>query len=356
VTWRVIPMFGLLCVLASACLAAQDSPLPSEGDPYRPQYHFSAPRNWLNDPNGLVYFQGEYHLFYQHNPFENRWGNLSWGHAVASDPINWQNLPVAIAAEPDLLAFSGSVVVDAANTSGLGQGGPPLVALYTGFRISDRSQAQYLAYSNDRGRTWTRFGNEPVLRIDSLDFRDPKIFWHAPTGRWIMAVALAVERKVQFYASSNLKFWTFLSEFGPAGPESGPWEVPDLIELPLDGGQTRWVLNVSVIEGGPAGGSGMQYFVGDFDGTRFVADGSPRWTDYGKDFYAALSWSNLPSSQPRPIWLAWMNNWQYTANLPTEPWRGAMSAPRALSLVTIDGRARLVQQPVRELEGLRGAR
>ena len=339
-----------LAVLLSACSGTLSL---NADDPYRPQYHFTAPRNWLNDPNGLVYYDGEYHLFYQHNPFENRWGNLSWGHAVSPDLLRWQDLPVAIAAEPNLLVFSGSVVYDAQDSSRLGRGSPPLVGLYTGYRLSDRVQAQYLAYSSDRGRTWQRLATGPVLDIGSGEFRDPKVFWHAPSRRWIMAIALAVDRKVQFYGSADLKSWEYLSSFGPEGPQTGAWEVPDLIELPYEGG-TRWVLYVGVITGGPQGGSGTQYFTGSFDGTRFVPDGPPRWADHGKDFYAAHSWSNLPASQTRPVWLAWMGNWAYTADVPTEAWRGAMTLPRELSLANVDGRPRLVQQPVAAIASLRG--
>ncbi len=324
---------------------------------YRPQFHFTPEINWTNDPNGLVYFDGEYHLFYQHNPHGNEWGHMSWGHAVSPDLVHWEHLPMAFQDEYGLMAFSGSAVVDAANTSGFGRGDlPPLVAIYTGH--GHGRQTQDLAYSNDRGRTWTKFAGNPVLDIGQQDFRDPKVFWHEPTGRWVMIVSLATQKKVQLYGSSDLKAWTLLSEFGPAGVEKKPnWECPDLFELPIENepGQTRWVLEADMGSGAIAGGSGGEYFTGDFDGTRFVADAlDSQWVDYGRDFYAPVSWSDIPAEDGRRIWLGWMNNWQTSLN-PTYPWRGAMSIPRELTLRRIDGVLRLCQRPVRELAALRGA-
>lgn len=337
---------------------------------YRPQYHFTPATNWMNDPNGMVYYDGEYHLFYQYNPFGAKWGHMSWGHAVSPDLVHWQHLPVAIPEVDSVMAFSGSAVVDWQNTSGFGRGGrPPLVAVYTGHRTDRKSQSQYLAYSNDRGRTWTRYAANPVLDVGAAEFRDPKVFWHAATRRWVMVVSLATEHRVAFYASPDLKRWTRTGTFGPAAAIGGVWECPDLFPLPVDGdpARTRWVLVVNINPGGIAGGSAAQYFVGRFDGARFVAD-SPaaasvapdapgiRWADYGKDFYAAVSWSDVPRADGRRLWLGWMNNWQYANDIPTAPWRSAQSVPRALALRTTPDGVRLVQEPVRELARLRGAR
>lgn len=338
---------------------------------YRPQYHFTPATNWMNDPNGMVFFDGEYHLFYQHNPFGNTWGHMSWGHAVSPDLVRWQHLPVAIPEENGVMAFSGSAVVDWKNTSGFGEGGrPPLVAIYTAHR--ERSQSQYLAYSTDRGRTWTRYADNPVLDIGSAEFRDPKVFWYEPQQRWVMVLALATEHRIRFYSSPDLKRWTYLSDFGPAAATGGVWECPDLFELPVDGdpATTRWVLIVNLNPGGIAGGSGGQYFVGRFDGTRFIADSirgssvpvakdapdtaTTLWLDYGADFYAGVTWSDVPGG--RRVLLAWMNDWRYANDIPTAPWRSAMSLPRTLALRTTPEGIRLVQQPAQEIERLRGTR
>ena len=487
---------------------------------YRPQFHFTPEKNWMNDPNGLVYFDGEYHLFYQYNPFGDKWGHMSWGHAVSKDLVHWQNLPVALPEEDGIMIFSGSAVVDEKNTSGFGLSGkPPMVAIYTGYHPADGRQDQRIAYSTDRGRTWTKYSGNPVIDIKSTDFRDPKVFWYEPSKRWIMVVVLAAERKVRFYASPDLKGWTHLSDFGPAGAIGGAWECPDLFELPVAGkpGLTKWGLIVSLNPGGVAGGSGAQYFLGSFDGTRFSSDGevkllpapkgdmvadfeeasyggwtvtgtsfgsgparfardskqeivgafgsglvdsalsgddaqgtltSPafrvsrnyidflvgggnrpneaavnlivngkvvrtatgatgdvldwvswdvhefagkeaqiqiidratgggghilvdhivlsdtpamssmqraRWVDYGKDFYAVVSWSNIPRNDGRRLWIGWMNNWEYGQEIPTSPWRSAQSIPREARLKTYSDGIHLVQTPVVELQRLRQA-
>jgi fructan beta-fructosidase len=260
---------------ATASIAAAQTDSVSYRELYRPQFHFTPERNWMNDPNGLVYYKGEYHLFYQYNPFGTTWGNISWGHAVSRDLVHWRHLPVAIPDGPDGYIFSGSAVVDYRNTSGFGRPGhPAMVAIYTRAAHECCSQAQAIAYSLDRGRTWTKYEGNPVLDIGSGEFRDPKVFWYAPARRWIMAVVLATEHKVSFYGSENLKSWTHLSDFGPANATGGVWEVPDLFPLAVDGKrkQTKWVLIVNLNPGGIAGGSGAQYFVGDFDGTTFRAD------------------------------------------------------------------------------------
>jgi len=323
------------------------------GEPFRPGFHFTPDRHWMNDPNGMVFFEGEWHLFYQYNPFGDTWGHMSWGHAVSRDLVHWEQLPLALAEEDGVMIFSGSAVVDWQNTSGFGRDGkPPLVALYTGHR--EGHQDQRIAYSNDRGRTWTKAG--VVLDVNKPDFRDPKVFWHAPTSRWVMTVALSPEHTIEFYTSPDLKRWTRTGAFGPAGSRGGIWECPDLFPLAIEGGGTRWVLIVNLNPGAPAGGSGAQYFVGDFDGQRFVAEGdarTPLWADYGADFYAGVSWSDVPAADGRRIWLGWMSNWLYAQQVPTSPWRSAMSVARTLSLRRTNDGLRLVQRPVAELATLR---
>ena len=320
----------------------------------------------MNDPNGMVYQDGEYHLFYQYNPFGDKWGHMSWGHAVSRDLVHWKHLPVALAEEGNLRIYSGSAVVDFTDTSGFGTDCPPLVAIYTGHReessTSQRVEDQRLAYSNDRGRTWTHYPGNPVLDIGLPDFRDPKVFWHMQTKRWIMAVVLPMAKKIGFYASADLKLWTPLSEFGPAGVWRDPtiWECPDLFSLEVEGepGLRKWVLIVNINPGGPAGGSGTQYFVGEFDGIQFICDPDDAgeaavWLDHGSDFYAGVTWSNIPESDGRRILLAWMSNWAYTLEVPTSPWRSAMTVPRSLTLRRTSAGFRLVQRPVEELEILR---
>jgi len=487
-------------------------------EPFRPQYHFTPPKNWMNDPNGMVYFEDEWHLFYQYNPFGDKWGHMSWGHAVSKDLIHWEHLPLALPEANGIMIFSGSAVVDWKNTTGFGKNEkPPLIAIYTGHR--EGRQDQRIAYSNDKGRTWTNYSENPVLDVKMADFRDPKVFWHEPTGRWVMTVALAAEKKVHFYTSPNLKTWKYVGEFGPAGATGGLWECPDLFPLPVDGagdgGGKKWVLIVNINPGGPAGGSGCQYFVGEFDGNRFIADPLPAakaewipegkiladfekgygdwkadgdafgaspasgtlpnqmpvagfkgkglvnsffsgdqstgtltsppfeisagylsfligggahpetrvdllvdgkavrtargqemerltwkswdvrdlsgktaqiqvvdkhkggwghinfdhpiladaparaaseealWADYGSDFYAGVSWSDVPQKDGRRIWLGWMSNWNYANDVPTAPWRSGFSIPRELRLRKTNDGYRLTQSPVAEISKLR---
>lgn len=474
---KVTPAFLTigLAVMLSLGRAQVQTPSPSFHEPYRPQFHFTPAKNWMNDPNGLVYYDGEYHLFFQHNPFGNSWGHMSWGHAVSKDLVNWKQLPVAIPEKPDHMIFSGCVVVDQNNTSGFGTDDKiPLVAVYTGYNPRTGHQAQYLAYSLDRARTF-KFYEGAVLDLNSTDFRDPKVFPYG--GEWRMIVSLPAQRKVRFYRSKDLKKWEYLSEFGPQGAYGGAWECPDIFELPVENrpGETRWVLEVDLDRRGYAKGSGGQYFVGRFDGTRFTVDSpaldrplqpspgrrfvpwdeegntsvlttreetgknsseefiidddflnfqiqggrdpqklrlqlevdgvpvtsgtgyiseqplwttwdvSPyrgrearlklvdesqdlwgylgvsevhcsnqslakgvdngRWIDFGPDFYATISFNNLKG---RRVWLAWMNNWLYGQEIPTSPWRSAMSLPREICLKEVDGVMRLQQQPVAE--------
>jgi sucrose-6-phosphate hydrolase SacC (GH32 family) len=506
----------LLFVLVSSAKAA--APLYQE--PWRPQFHFTPERNWMNDPNGLVFYEGEYHLFYQHNPEGNKWGHMSWGHAVSKDLVHWEHLPIALREENNVMIFSGSAVVDWKNTSGFGvDGQPPLVAIYTGHHTDKPRQDQRIAYSNDRGRTWTKYSGDPVLDIGEADFRDPKVFWHEPTKRWIMAVTWCNHHQVRLYGSPNLKDWTHLSDFGPAGATGSWWECPDLFPVSIEGrgNRQKWVM---IVNGGglPNGGPGCQYFVGDFDGTTFTLDptypkpqpehvpggivlgdfeggsygewkatgdafgsapangtlanqqsvagfrgqglvntyrngdastgtltspefevskdhlsfliGGGRhpgdcalnllvdgaiartatgddnerlawkswdvrelrgkkaklqivdrrtggwghinvdhilladtparpatqpalWTDYGVDFYAAVTYGDIPVSDGRRIFMGWMNGPHYAGSVPTDPWRSAQSVPRELSLRRTGAGLRLIQKPVRELAKLR---
>lgn len=312
----------------------------------RPRHHFTPPRGFLNDPNGLVHYAGEFHVFYQHNPLGDTWGHMSWGHAVSRDLLRWEHLPVALAEHDGAMIFSGSAVVDWQNTSGLGAGGePPLVALYT--EHGPAEQTQNLAYSNDRGRTFVRHRDSPIVAIGSRDFRDPKVFWHEPTRSWVMVTVLAVIRTVRFDVSHDLLRWEHASDFGPGDPEDGPWECPDLFLLPVEAepGQRRWVLKVDVQRAESA-----RYFVGDFDGRVFVPDpeiGHDLRVDGGRDFYAAQSFSDFPDE--RRVWIGWMSHWDYANVVPTSPWRGQLSIPRELRLVRVAGGLRLAQRPVGEL-------
>lgn len=255
-----------------------DSPT-SKADAWRPHFHYSPKRNWMNDPNGLMQLDGEYHLYYQYNPMGAQWGNISWGHAVSRDLVTWEELPVAIAATERVMAFSGCVVVDHHNAGGFSSdpATPALVAFFTGFDPITKIQSQHLAYSLDHGRSYTPYAGNPVIDIGSTEFRDPKVFWHEATRRWVMLVVAALRQEVWFYTSEDLRHWNKVSTFGPAGSASNNiWEVPELFELPVNGmpGQRRWVLVVSVNLGSIWGGSGVQYFVGNFDGSHFVADPS----------------------------------------------------------------------------------
>lgn len=355
---RIVPLLFGTC---AALLAQAAAPPAAYDQPYRPQYHFSPLENWTNDPNGLIYFEGEYHLFFQYNPYGDEWGHMTWGHAVSPDLLHWRQLPPAIPEAKGVMIFTGSTVVDGRNTSGFCAAGKPcLVAIYTGHTPeqhgSPARQTQNLAFSNDRGRTWTKFVGNPVLDLHMSDFRDPKVFWSQQSAQWIMLVALPNEHKIRFYSSPDLKLWSVRSEFGPAGATGGQWECPELFELPLPAAhtETRWVLKVGLNPGALQGGSGEQYFIGRFDGSRFVNDNPASqtlWTDYGKDCYCALTFNNLPRTAG-VVMLGWMDNWQYAKDLPTSPWRGQMTFPRALSLRMTPQGLRLAQWPVSQLAQL----
>ena len=342
------PIRGKLSAVCCKEMKLSDTFDTGNREKFRPTYHFSPLYGWMNGPNGMVYKDGEYHLFYQHNPYGSKWGNMHWGHAISKDLINWEHRPDAIT--PDALGtiFSGSAVVDTDNTAGFGAGA--IVAIYT--QNSDR-QVQSIAYSTDNGRSFTKYENNPVLTSDARDFRDPKVFWHKETQRWIML--LAVGQEMQIFSSSNLKDWAFESSFGEGqGAHGGVWECPDLFELPVDGtNEKKWVLLCNLNPGGPFGGSATQYFVGTFNGKEFVNE-SPsktKWMDWGKDHYATVTWSDAPDN--RRIAIAWMSNWQYANDVPTSQYRSPNSVPRDLSLFTVDGETYLQSAPSPELLKLR---
>jgi fructan beta-fructosidase len=322
---------------------------------FRPQYHFTAEKNMINDPNGLVYYDGEYHLSYQYNYFDA----IHWGHAVSTDLVHWTHLPPALYPDSIGQVWSGTSAVDWSNTSGLQTGTDKvLVSAFTYNEHPSGPQSQGLAYSNDRGRTWTMHPDNPVLpNPGKKDFRDPKIFWHAPTNRWVMV--LVAGDHVEFYTSPNLTQWTYRSSWGAGeGSHGGTWECPDLFEMTVDGTTTKkWILSVSLNNGSPAGGCGMQYFVGSFDGTTFHNDNpadTVLWQNYGKDYYAAITWNDLPASDGRRLMIGWVDNWQYRFDVPTTPFNGQLSLIRELRLKKFPLGLRLVQNPISEYTRLRG--
>ncbi|MFJ5960769.1 glycoside hydrolase family 32 protein [Arthrobacter sp. KFRI-F3372] len=341
-------------------------------DSYRPALHYTAKDTWLNDPNGLIFHGGVYHLYYQNNPLGNVWGNMSWGHATSTDLLTWTEHPVAIACDENEDIFSGSIVHDRDNTSGFGTPSvAPLVAIYTSaFKpgsTHEGVQAQSLAYSLDGGYTWIKHTGNPVLSRASAEFRDPKVIWYdgGADSYWVMVAVEAKDFQVVLYKSRDLKTWELLSTFGPANATGGVWECPDLFPLPVDGDpdNLKWVLTVNLNPGGPNNGSAGQYFIGDFDGTTFtsattVTEGSQdparlgeyRWLDWGRDYYAAVSFSDVPDN--RRLMIAWMNNWEYANHIPTTPWRSPMSLAREITLQTNDGNLHLVQQPAADWTAL----
>lgn len=323
---------------------------------YRPAYHYTAAKNWVNDPNGMVFLDGEYHLFYQYNPLGVKWGHMSWGHAVSKDLKTWEELPVAIpeiinADSSATMVFSGSAVVDSMNTSGFFEKGfkHGMVAIYTAHldnKGKGMGQSQSLAYSADKGRTWKFYDKNPVLDIKLPDFRDPSVFWHE--GKWKMIVAKPLEFTAQIYESDNLKNWKLLSEFGKIGDYAKIWECPSLFEVPVENSnKTKWISMISSAHE-DVDYVGMQYFVGDFDGKKFTPDAQTGVLriDHGKDFYAAVPFNSRPSSQKYPIIMAWNNNWAYAGDLATDVRRGMFSLPRKVSLIEVNGRYELIQKPI----------
>lgn len=296
-----------------------------------PQLHVSPPFGWMNDPNGLVWLEGEYHLFYQYHPFSTVWGPMHWGHAVSQDLHRWEHLPIALS--PDALGtiFSGSVVHDRLNSSGLVPGGG-LVAVF-----SYSTQNQGLAFSVDRGRTWEKYSGNPILKATAKDFRDPKVF--AFGNEWRMVIAAGDH--LEFYRSANLREWTITGRF-QTEMRPGVWECPDLFPL-KSATEEHWVLLLSLGDGAPAGGSGTAVFLGQYDGERFTPSGHHDWMDWGPDNYAGVTWNDAPDNQR--LFVGWMNNWKYARSIPAAGWRGSMTIPRKLSL-SDDKVPRIVQTPV----------
>ena len=322
-------------------------------EPLRPQYHFTPPRNWNNDPNGLLYYQGEYHLFYQYYPDSMRWGPMHWGHAVSTDLLHWKDLPIALYPDSIGYIFSGSAVTDAQNTSGFGAGtNTAMVAIFTYHDPKTKIESQAVAYSTDKGRTWTKYNGNPVIPNPGLqDFRDPKVRWYAPAKQWIMAVSC--HDHIAFYSSPNLKQWTKESEFGKdKGSHEGVWECPDLFPLKVNGGaESRWILTVNS-GGGPSGTRGTQYFIGTFDGHTYTAmDDTTRWLEGGADEYAGVTWSNTGT---RTLFLGWLDNWPGAhPDKPDYIWRGGMTLPLELALKkNAEGEQFVTKQPAAEIEKL----
>ncbi len=331
---------------------------------FRPQFHFTPEENWMNDPNGMVYLDGEYHLFYQHNPNENVWGPMYWGHAISTDLVNFEHHPIALYPDEHGFIWSGSAVVDEKNTSGFGNGDqPPLVAIFS-YELGNDNQTVGLAYSNDKGRTWETYEGNPVVGMPAETkvsnggegvFRDPKVFWNEEKNEWVFVITSG--KRVDFYTSPNLKEWTKVSRFeNPSvNGDLGIWECSDLIPLPVtteNGIEEKWVLITSVAKG-PTGGPAMGYFIGEFDGETFIPDEEEiKWLDYGADIYAGVTWSNTPND--RPLLLGWMSTPKYAGDTPTDPWRSAMTLPRELRLEQTDKGIVLAQSPAHEFESLRG--
>jgi len=339
-------LFSILAAgILPLMLQAQDKPVPTPQ--WRPIYHFTAPQNWLNDPNGLIWINGVYHLYYQHNPFENKWGHMSWGHATSKDLLHWQHLPVAIpeieSKDTTTWIFSGSAVWDEHNSSGFGKNGKgPVVAIYTADQPKQQMELQFIAYSNDGGLTYTNYAGNPVVDIHKKDFRDPSVIWLEDQHKWLMTVAVPAAHKVQFCSSANLKDWKLLSEFGNEGDIRKIWECPSLTPLFVDGNpaKKKWLLMIS--SGNRAAATGMQYFTGNFDGTTFTNDNpasTQLFVDEGKTFYAAIPYNHLPDNRRTMI------GWLMPFETATHPWRGQMSIPRDLALKTTSTGIRLFQQP-----------
>lgn len=320
---------------------------------FRPVYHHTPVYGWMNDPNGMFYKDGVYHLYFQYNPYGSMWGNMTWGHSTSTDLVHWTDEGTPIVADAWGTIFSGSCVVDKDNTAGFGKGA--VIAFYTSAKPSPWGdvQSQSMAYSLDNGKTFTKYEHNPILTSPERDFRDPKVFWYAPGKHWVMM--LAVGQEIQIYSSSNLKDWKKESSFGTMqGAHGGVWECPDLVEVPVEGTkEKKWVLICNINPGGPFGGSATQYFVGHFDGKVFVNE-SPtltKWMDWGKDNYATVTWSNAPAG--RCIALGWMSNWQYANNVPTTQYRSTNTIARDLTLYKVDNELYLKSTPSPEIKKVR---
>lgn len=325
----------------------------SNRETYRPVYHHTPVYGWMNDPNGMFYKDGVYHLYFQYNPYGSMWANMTWGHSTSTDLTHWTYEGTAIVPDAWGAIFSGSCVVDKDNTAGFGKGA--VVAFYTSAKSTPWGdiQSQSMAYSLDNGKTFIKYEHNPILTSTERDFRDPKVFWYAPGKHWVMM--LAVGQEMQIYSSGNLKEWKEESSFGAMqGAHGGVWECPDLVEVAVEGSkEKKWVLICNLNPGGPFGGSAAQYFVGSFDGKKFVNE-SPtqtKWLDWGKDNYATVTWSNAPAG--RCIALGWMSNWQYANNVPTTQYRSANTLARDLTLYRAGGELYLKSKPSPEIKKAR---
>ena len=337
---------------------------------YRPNFHFTPMTGWMNDPNGMFFYNGNYHLYFQHYPDGNKWGPMHWGHATSIDMVTWKEQPIALYPDEMGYIFSGSAVVDIDNTSGFGMDGKvPVVAMFTYHNMEIEKaegidvESQAIAYSLDEGLTWTKYEGNPVIKNPGIrDFRDPKVLWDNLHKKWIMI--LAAQDRTKIYGSKDLKKWEELSDFGgnldkAVGAHGGVWECPDLFTLPIEGtDEVKWVQLVSINPGGPNGGSATQYFIGDFDGKTFTMDKDFEkalkekhnfWIDFGKDNYAGVTFSNISSAKGGKFLMGWMSNWQYANVVPTETWRSAMTVSREIKLIKSANSYRLAFSPIEEL-------
>jgi levanase/fructan beta-fructosidase len=362
ITTRINRHFIVTMILPALALLAA----PALAADYRPVYHFVPEQNWMNEPNGLIKIDSTWHLFYQHNPTANIWGNLNWGHATSDDLLHWTHQPLAITAENGVEAFTGTAYYDSENISGLGTAGsPPYLAYYTGYFPSNGTQDQRLAYSVDAGETWAKFPGNPIIsaaqeaphdETGGLETRDPKVFFHEPSGKWIMVLAHGGQNKLSFWTSSDALKWAWVSDLTAEDVSGLPsdvkgWEVPDMFQMAVEGtAETTWVLIITPAQGSPAGGNGVFALTGSFDGTSFQPDSvdtSTLWLDHGRDFDGALSWENVEASDGRRILAAIANS--YGASPPTNTWKGMLSFPRTLALHESGSGRYFVQQPVDEL-------
>lgn len=346
---------------------SEENKMTLNEEEFRPAFHFTPEEHWMNDPNGMFYLDGTYHLYYQYYPEDNVWGPMHWGHATSTDLMNWQHQDIALKPDDKGYIFSGSAVVDSENSSGFAQDSlPPVIAMFTYHDPKGEKeeredyQSQAIAYSNDAGYTWTKYDQNPVLPNPGMkDFRDPKMVRDTIHDQWLMV--LSANDKSIFYSSQDLKKWEKISEFGTGtGAHDGVWECPDFFPMKVDGtGEVKWVLIQSLNPGGYNGGSGTQYFVGDFDGKTFTPEKNmqqlpekhPYWIDFGRDNYAGVTWSNLPGN--RTLFLGWMSNWLYAQEVPTEKWRSAMTIPRDLMLKKDDSVYRIYSEPFKEFQNYR---
>ncbi|KAF2654217.1 glycoside hydrolase family 32 protein [Lophiostoma macrostomum CBS 122681] len=352
--------------LAGLIWTSSFSSLVRADDDYRPTYHFVPDQNWMNEPNGLIKIGSEWHLFFQHNPTGNFWGNIVWGHATSTDLVSWTHLPTAIGNDDGVQSFTGTAWYDDANTSGVGtSANPPYLAFFTGYVPSSGVQDQRLAFSVDQGATWTKFQGNPIISKDEeaphdvsggLEARDPKVFFHDATKKWVMILAHGGQNKMTFWTSSDTKTWTWQNDFTSEDISRFPssvtgWEVPDFFQLAVEGSSDKkWVLMFTPAQGSPATGNGVVGITGSFDGTVFKADPvdpTTMWLDYGRDFDGALSWENVPTSDGRRVIASVMNS--YGGNPPTNTWKGMLSFPRTLKLKNIGNKLRFLQEPVEEL-------